>query len=373
MITYKPIIIPGGRRKDGTWPVKIRVTFKGVARRLPTTLTCADQDLTRSGKIKNATILEKANELISRMRATTDTLSPFTLEAWDVDQVIDYIRTTLTSQSFRLDFIAFGREFILGKAPGTRAGYTTALNAFARFLGKEAIDVNAITRTLLVQFQEWADQQGRIFYNYRKGTYQETGKATAPGGNAGRWVSRLGHIYQAAKDRYNDEDAGRIPIPRSPFDSVPRKRAQPQGQRALPVEVIQRVIDARPEVPQERIALAAFVASFGLMGANLADLYDGIPINGPYWRYNRRKTAGRRMGPGGGNSGRRAGNRGLTGRSPGESRTALVEVLQDSGYPGEQIPALLGGTGGPGTLHLLRGPAHLSNPGQAAGSGKGNH
>ena len=182
MITYKPIIIPGGRRKDGTWPVKIRVTFKGVARRLPTTLTCADQDLTRSGKIKNATILEKANELISRMRATTDTLSPFTLEAWDVDQVIDYIRTTLTSQSFRLDFIAFGREFILGKAPGTRAGYTTALNAFARFLGKEAIDVNAITRTLLVQFQEWADQQGRIFYNYRKGTYQETGKATVQEG-----------------------------------------------------------------------------------------------------------------------------------------------------------------------------------------------
>lgn len=295
MITYKPIIIPGGRRKDGTWPVKIRITFKGVSRRLPTTLTCTDQDLTRSGRIKNATIIDKAGELIGRMRATTDTLSPFTLEAWDVDQVVEHIRTALTAQTFRLGFIFFGREFIQGKAPGTRAGYTTALNAFARFLNREDIDINAITRTLLVEFQEWADQQGRVFYNYRKGTYQQTGKATAPGGNAGRWVSRLGHIYQAAKDRYNDEDAGRIPIPRSPFDSVPRRRTQPQGQRALPVEVIQRVIDARPVIPQERIALAAFVVSFGTMGANLADLYDGLPINGPYWRYNRRKTAGRRM------------------------------------------------------------------------------
>ena len=294
MITYKPIIIQGGRRKDGTWPVKIRITFKGVARRLPTTLVCTDADLTRSGKIKNATILEKANELIGRMRATTATLSSFTLEEWDVDQVVEHIRASLTASSFHLDFIAFGREFIKGKEAGTRAGYTTALNSFARFLGGGDIDVNAITRTLLVQFQEWADAQGRVFYNYRKGVYQETGKATATGGNSGRWVSRLGHIFQAAKDRYNDEDAGRILIPRSPFDSVPKKRVIHQGESCLPVEVVQSVIDARPDVPQERIALAAFVVSLGTMGANLADLYDCIPLQRPYWRYFRRKTTKRR-------------------------------------------------------------------------------
>lgn len=33
MITFKPIVIPGNRRKDGTYPVKIRVTFKGKTRR----------------------------------------------------------------------------------------------------------------------------------------------------------------------------------------------------------------------------------------------------------------------------------------------------------------------------------------------------
>lgn len=294
MITYKPIIIPGGRRKDGTWPVKIRVTFKGVSRRLPTTLICTDADLTRSGRIKNATILQRAGELITRMRATTEDLSPFTLEAWNVDQVVEHIRQGLTADSFQLDFIAWGREFIQGKAEGTRAGYTTALNAFARFLGG-GIDINAITRTLLVEFQEWADQQGRVFYNYRTGEYQSTGKATAAGGNAGRWVSRLAHIFQAAKDKYNDEDAGRILIPRSPFSAVPRRRVFNQGQPCLPLETLQRIVDARPSVPQERTALAAFVLSFGLMGANMADLYDATPVNGPYWRYNRRKTKDRRQ------------------------------------------------------------------------------
>lgn len=127
MITYKAIIIPGGRRKDGTYPVKIRITFKGVSRRLPTTLVARDADLTRSGRIKNATILEKAGELISRMRATTEGLSPFTLEGWEIDQVVAHIRTALSAESFRLDFFAWGREFIQGKAEGTRTGYTTAL------------------------------------------------------------------------------------------------------------------------------------------------------------------------------------------------------------------------------------------------------
>lgn len=295
MITYKPIIIQGGRRKDGTYPVKVRVTFKGVSRRLPTTLVCRDADLTRSGRIKNATILEKAGELISRMRSATDLLSPFTLEEWDVDRVVQHIRDTLTADTFRLDYFTFAREFIQGKAEGTRAGYATALNAFARFLGADAIDINAITRASLMEFQEWADQQPRVYYNYRKGEYQETGRTTTAGGNSGRWISRLAHIYQAAKLRYNDEDAGRILIPRSPFDTIPRRRTLPQGQKALPVEVIQRIIDAIPAAGQERIALAAFIVSLGTMGANLADLWQATAFQGDCWRYNRSKTRDRRQ------------------------------------------------------------------------------
>lgn len=294
MITYKPIIIPGGRRRDGTWPVKIRVTFKGVSRRLPTTLVCTDADLTRSGRIKNATILERAGELIARMRETTAGLSPFTLAAWDVDRVVEHIRGSLTAQSFQLDFLTFGREFIEAKGEGTRKGYATALNAFARYLNRDTVDINDITRPMLMDFQSWADTQGRVFFNYRTGQYQPTGKDTARGGNAGRWTQRLAHIFQAAKDRYNDEDAGRILIPRSPFDKLPRPKVVNHGQTALPVEVIQRMIDARPEAYLERVALAAFLVSFGTMGANLADLWKATPPKGGKWRYFRSKTTDKR-------------------------------------------------------------------------------
>ena len=68
MITYKAIVIPNNRRGDGTYPVKIRVTYKRVSRRLPTTLVCSPKDLTRSLKIKNEDIISKSNELILKMR-----------------------------------------------------------------------------------------------------------------------------------------------------------------------------------------------------------------------------------------------------------------------------------------------------------------
>ena len=270
MITYKPIIIQGGRRRDGTWPVKIRVTFKGVSRRLPTTLVCTDADLTRSGRIKNATVLERAGELIARMRAACDTLSPFTLEAWTVDQVVQHIRDTLTAQAFRLDFFEFADELLKDKIPHTRNYYYTALNAMARYIGERRLDVNDITRAMLLDFAG----------------------SEAVGGEwkAARHLAKLSYIFREARNRYNDEDRGAILIPRMPFTGMPRIRSLGKGQKAIPADVFQRLIDAEPVDELERISIAAFLVSFGTMGANMADLYEAPSFKGQIWAYNRHKT-----------------------------------------------------------------------------------
>ena len=267
MITYKPIIIPGGRRRDGTWPVKIRVTFKGVSRRLPTTLAATDADLTRTGKIKNTTILERAGELIAQMRATTADLSPFTLEAWDVDRVVAHIRGQLSAQTFRLDFFSYAEGVIADKIPHTRAYYETALNALASFLGERRLDVNDFTRPLLVEFTAWA------------------GDVKAP-----RHLAKLAYLHRCAREQFNDEDEGVIRIPRQPFRDLPKIRPQGKGQRALTPEEMQAVIDTTPENEFEAVALAAFLLSFCTAGANLADLYAQKSPVFDVWAYRRAKT-----------------------------------------------------------------------------------
>lgn len=294
MITFKAIIIPGNRRKDGTYPVNIRVTFKGKSRRLATTLVCTPGDLTRSLKIKNPTILTRSDELIARMRDAVKDLSPFDLESQDVDWVVMRIRDSLTRQTFHLDFFEWADKFILTKNHTTRKAYECAVNAFARFLGRRSIDINEISRPMILEFQEKVDGGKRCYYSRKTHRVEVSKVDKIPQGSATIYLSKLEHIHNAAKERYNDEDEGRIFIPRSPFARIPKVHPISRGQGNLGRDLMQRIISAQVDDPAVRTALDVFVVSFTLMGANMADLYDAKPVN-DVWIYNRQKTRERRI------------------------------------------------------------------------------
>lgn len=289
MISFKPIILPSGRRKDGTWPVYIRITHHGKSRRVQTSLVCYQSDITRGGKIKSQQIITQGTALADRMRAAIADVTPFQLDEMDVDDVTAMIRDSLRSETFRLDFFAFGEAYAATKTISTGVTYMVALNAFARFLGRRTIDVNEITRQMLLEFVDWNEGQNKA---------HKSGKAAAtkkiPLASSARHIAKLRHLYEAAKDRYNDEDRGIIVIPRSPFDRISRHQPPGHGQDALPVETIRMILLADVSSTMERAALDAFALSFLLMGANLADLYRARPFTGKTWKYNRKKTETRR-------------------------------------------------------------------------------
>ena len=151
-----------------------------------------------------------------------------------------------------LDFFQFAKEYLLTKKENTRAQYVQALNAFARYLKKEQIDVNQITRTMVGEFIAFMDGEKKLHYNYATGERTETSKGKAKGGQAGRHIVKLAAIYKAAKNKYNDEDIDQVLIPRSPFDGHKVALPAAQGQKALPMETIQRMIQAQPENAQVR-------------------------------------------------------------------------------------------------------------------------
>lgn len=294
MITFKAIVIPNNKRRDGTYPVKIRVTFRGKTRRLPTTMVCKDRDLTRSLKIKNADILNKSDELIGQMRKVAMNISPFDLENHDVDWVVQRIKKELQDDSFSLDFFEWSDRYLQTKNSETRKTYITAVNAFERFLGQRRMDINNMTKSMILDFAEWSDSQPKQFYSTKEGTVLPSEKPKKGNRQTSISLRMLATIFVAARERYNDEDEGVILIPRQPFASIPKAIPPSDGQKNLGTELMQRIIRAETESRGLRIALDAFIVSFGLMGANMADLYNAVPFKGDTWIYNRQKTRGRR-------------------------------------------------------------------------------
>lgn len=281
-ISFKPIVISGNRRKDGTWAVAIRVTFKGISRRLPTALVCTASDLTRSGKIKSPAVLAAGERIVAQMRDAAAQISPFDLELMDVDAIVARIRSSLSAADFHLDFFEFADEFLKTKKPSTRHNYITALSALRRFIGRDTFDINEFSAAFMQDFHQFLKDEPKII----QGRETSHRKVCGP-----MYIYHLQHIFNAAKDRYNDEDVGVIVIPRSPFSKVRIARVAYKGQDALPDDLMQRIILARSENLQIDRALAVFVLSFLTMGANLADLWLAPAFKGKVWKYNRLKTA----------------------------------------------------------------------------------
>jgi integrase len=293
MPTFTPCVFAHHRRKDGTYNVKIKIYHNGRQRYLATSLWARPQDLTRSLKIKSPEILNKAGELVARMRAALSDVNPFDLKAASVDWIAEHIRASMSAETFRLDFFEFADAWITCKAETTRRNYEGALRSLERYLGRRELDVNEITRRLVLDYMEATDAENKLQWSYKEKRLVETSKPKG-GGTASRHVMKLAHIFDAARARYNDEDTGRILIPRDPFSRIEYHLPPSEGQKNLGAELMQRIIDAQTDDPLERVALDAFVLSFALMGANFADLYGAVPPRAGVWTYNRQKTRSRR-------------------------------------------------------------------------------
>lgn len=293
--TFRAVVYAHHKKKDGSYNVKINVYFKGKERRLPTTIFCTKADLTRSCHIKNNDILSLANREIDKMRAAISDISFFDLETKDVDWLVAKIKARLQADSFGLDFFTFADSFLDTKKPETAGVYRSTLNCFAKFLGQRYIDINEITKNLILDFYEYWGNQHKTYYSVKEKRYLPTGKKVKKEYPV-RHINRLRAIFEAAKKKYNDGDAGLVLIPRSPFDGLELAPYINEGQKPLSFEIMQKVILA--EVPSrcfgQRVALDALVVSFALMGANVADLLEAKNPENGVWEYERKKTRDRR-------------------------------------------------------------------------------
>lgn len=288
--TFKAIVYSHHRKSDGTYNVKIRVTHNREKRHISTNVFVTAKDLTRGLKIKNAAVADQLKNEVEQYQRIAATIPPVRAHVMSVDDVCAYINNYEEIHgAFRLDFIKFGYNVAQETQDSGRVGtglyYKCAVNALVRFLQRDHLDIAEVTVKLLEDFCQYLiNMPARP--NRVKGS-------RAPSS----YLGAIRILHNKAKERYNDEDAGIIRIPLSPFKRFKVPKPPITRKRSITIEQLQAIMQVKDgNTIDSRITTArdVFLLSFGLIGMNSCDLYNAVDYDGERITYKRTKTRSRR-------------------------------------------------------------------------------
>ena len=298
MLTIRAEVLKDKKRTDGTYNVKVRFTKNKKVKRISTDLFATVADLTSDLKLREDSMTkQEADRLVLHYRTLVNSLH---LDSGN-DDVSEIVNRLLCKEEAEkpIDFIAFSKKWISETTIKGKDNYTTALNSFIRFLGKEELEIKKITVDLLEHYRDYIIKVRKE----RVKTLQAEGKRVPSNRCLSLYLMSLRHLYGEAQRFYNKPDKGLIRIPHTPFEyfKIPkqeatRKRAvTPQQIKAiwsLPYLNVHKGVKhtCRPDLAKD-----CFILSFCLMGINSVDLYNATELRGNKLVYCRTKTKDRRL------------------------------------------------------------------------------
>ena len=287
MVTFKAEVYAHQRKQDGTYNIKVRVTQNQKKRYLATPWFVTKDDLTRSMKLKNQKYIDLTDDLIRTYRNKCDNLGT-KIKAMTVDEVVTYIEKPQEAERWDLDIVQYTRDHIKRLQEtghdGNAQSYKVAINSLVKFLGREKVSISEITVNLLKSWVDWILKQERVKQGFAPHNY----------------ISKLRAIHNRAKKEFNDEGAGIIRIPNSPFSHIDLPKEPVPEKRALTIEQMKKILalpyitSPYPNTNRYNFALDLFILSFALVGMNLVDLYYCECCTDGRITYDRIKTKNRR-------------------------------------------------------------------------------
>ena len=290
MATFKAEVYAHQKRSDGTWNIKIRVTHQKKKKYLPTPYYIYKEDLTRGYKIKNQHYIDECDKTIRKYRSICDSLGE-KINTMDVSQIVEHINNS-QEEHFDLDIVQYGRDIAMEMKAAGRVGnalaYINAINNMVKFIGRDRVSINEITVKFIQAWIDWIKDQPAAPKRIKGSRAQSLYPAT------------LRAIHNRAKAEYNDEEAGVINIPLSPFKKIKLPKVVDSRKRALDPSKIRLIAQLdyttvlQPGMNRFNLAKDIYILSFCLIGMNAVDLYSCTDYKNGRITYFRTKTKNRR-------------------------------------------------------------------------------
>lgn len=296
MLTFKAEVLKSKQKSDGTYNVKIRMTYNREVKRLATNIFVRQEDLTKSFKLKNPKFIQEADAIVRHYQEISAKLQ-LDINNYTLGDIMAHLKGE-QRKSQEIDFIQFSREWIASATIKGVENYTSAINAFVKFLGTDKLNIHQLTISVLRGFMDYLikkrEEKVRLL--------QKQGKRIPSNRIVSLYLGSIRHLFNEATRAYNDYDRNIILIPHSLFENFKIPKQEATRKRAISAKDILKIyqiphlLDVKGREKKGRFNLAkdCFILSFGLMGMNSADLYSCIDLDNDVITYYRAKTTDRR-------------------------------------------------------------------------------
>lgn len=253
MATFKVIV--KSRRKDGFYPVYIRVTHKAKLAYIATGKLVTDKQLSRTGEIEDPFVQEYCSKKIVEW---VEMLNKKDTQHWAIDDVVKFIKTGEAD----ICFSDYARKYYdamsaAGQKRNAR-NYEMALQHLERWAGTNRIMFSKLTSTFI---NDWIN------------SLSTTKRAKE------MYPICIRQIFKAALLEYNDYDNGVIRVRTNPWNKIripsadrPEKLAiTPQAARVF---FSAPLPESKMKEPLEEIGRDVAMLVLCLAGINTVDLYN---------------------------------------------------------------------------------------------------
>lgn len=275
MITLKMVIRPDRQKKDGTWPVNLRISYQRKTTYISTPYYVIKSQINKAFEIKDKFLQMQVDEDLNKARREV-AHSFEKLADMNTVQVGEYLSDFLYSKKKdNINFFEFAKTHIARMEENnqaSRGNYGISVRKIQAYVGSENLSFNDITFNFLGNFDNWLKNNGV--------------------GTRGRslYLSNLRAIFNAAVREYNDEDNDIIRITRNPFKRFSLPKVEVPEKRALSLDQLKAFIAYQPQRETVQFAQDVFMLSFYLVGMNTVDLYQASKISEDRITYKRAKT-----------------------------------------------------------------------------------
>ena len=287
MTTFKAVVQRHQQRRDGKYPVSIRIIHHRTPVYIPTGLYASQSQISKKTfEIKDQFLLTRTGNTIATYEKKLLSMTDEELRTINSAG----LRALLTNVGQSIDFLGACREII---EQGT--GNCTALQSALKLIdemGIKTMMATDFTSQFIYRFKTFMDEHTIPVFEdgVRVGEKHYSSKTK------NRYLVSLCHVFRLLQKKYNSEF--NKPIPHDPFVGLEYYKESVTQKRSMDVDTLRAFFKLTTRNKKSKIAQDVMLLSFCLCGLNVIDLFT---LKKSAWdkaenriNYHRRKTEHRR-------------------------------------------------------------------------------